>query len=358
MKKVRILSIDGGGIRGIIPAVILSSLDSKIKKRLDNPDLGLIDFIDFVAGTSTGGIIAAGLLLPGRGRSPYPPQGHYSPQDLVDFYFKYGPSIFRRSIWDKIKSVGGLVNEKYSSEPLKKALQDQFVNYRLSDLIRPCIITAYDITARRSCFFGQHKSHKSQDHDYYVKDVALATASAPSYFEPVKIRSLANIEYPLIDGGVFANNPAMCAYAEARKLSFPSHNLTNPTAKDMMILSIGTGAVDEPYAYSSAKKWGALGWVRPVISIMMSGNSETVSHQLRWMFDAAENPNGFIRLEPELIKANSAMDDASDKNMKALANDASLFALQNDYLLDSIVDRLLEGIYVSTGPTMWQIDEL
>src|SRR5690606_35923857 len=135
----------------------------------------------------------------------------------------------------------------------------------------------------------------------------LATCSAPTYFEPVKIPSPKGEGHVVIDGGVFANNPGMCAYTEVRKLAFG--DVSNPTSKDMLLLSLGTGQVNEGYAYEEAKNFGFFKWIRPLISIMMSGNSETVSHQLKWLFDAGLNAENFIRIEPELLNASVKLDD-------------------------------------------------
>lgn len=109
--------------------------------------------------------------------------------------------------------------------------------------------------------------------DYFVKDIARATSAAPTYFECSKVKSLTNINYPLIDGGVFVNNPALCAYAEV-------HNEYEVTARDMAILSLGTGYEKQAYNYNQAKDWGMLGWIKPLISIMMSGVPEVVDYQL------------------------------------------------------------------------------
>ena len=347
MAKVRILSIDGGGIRGILPGMIIASLEHRIQRITRDPAARIMDFIDFVAGTSTGGIIASALLLPGF----IPGRQHYTANEVVDFYFKHGPKIFKRNLWDKVRTLGGLRDQKYSNDYLVSALNDQFGEVALRDLIRPCIITGYDITARRSRFFGKHKAMFDAAENFLVKNVALATASAPTYFEPANIFNMKNEPFPMVDGGVFANNPALCAYAEARKLDFaglsnhpfndnPTY-FAKPTAKDMLLLSLGTGSVKKSYPYSQAKKWGAINWIRPTIDIMMSGNSETVTHQLRQIFDAADNPDGFIRLEPELRQANSAMDDASSENLENLKYDALSYMYENNNAIELIAHQLV-----------------
>jgi len=145
------------------------------------------------------------------------------------------------------------------------------------------------------------------------------------------------VPYPLIDGGVFANNPALCAYAEVRN-KFEG----KPTAKDMAILSIGTGYINKAYRYVKAKKWGAIGWVKPLLEIMMSGVSETVDYQLAQIYDAIGKPEQYLRVNAELLFANPEMDDASRDNLRALHEDGTRIAEKFDNKLDDFVDLIMK----------------
>src|SRR5690606_12439268 len=107
----------------------------------------------------------------------------------------------------------------------------------------PCLLTAYEIETRNAMFITQHDAVYFPEMDFLVRDAVLATCSAPTYFEPVKIPSPKGEGHVVIDGGVFANNPGMCAYTEVRKLAFG--DVSNPTSKDMLLLSLGTGQVNE-----------------------------------------------------------------------------------------------------------------
>ena len=120
------------------------------------------------------------------------------------------------------------------------SLLKQFINSKLFQEL-----TSYDISARKAKFFTSHEAKLSQLENFYAKDVCRATLVAPTYFEPAKINSLYNQEFILIDGGVYANNPALCAYAEARKIPFQDILKTEskknyPTINDMIIVSVGT----------------------------------------------------------------------------------------------------------------------
>lgn len=306
----RILSIDGGGIRGIIPGQILIHLEKIFQNKSGNPDARIADYFDMIAGTSTGGILTCFYLIPDPTR---PGRPKYQASEAVDIYIKRGKDIFESSIWRKVITMGGILDKEYSVKGLEKALIDYFTDTQLKDLLKPSLVTAYNIEVRCAKFFTQHDAHAAND-NFLIRQVARATSAAPTYFSPALITSMDGKKFPLIDGGVFANNPALCAYAEARKFK------GNPTAKDMVILSIGTGKIEESYKYEKARKWGKAEWLKPILDIIMAAGPEVADYQLRMMFDAVGCSAQYLRIEPELGKASPDMDDVSEKNLKALQN--------------------------------------
>ncbi|MFT5054179.1 MAG: patatin-like phospholipase/acyl hydrolase [Oceanospirillaceae bacterium] len=340
-KKINILSIDGGGIRGIIPGTILNEIEKRIQAK-EGPDKRLVDYVDFVAGTSTGGILACGMLMPDKNGKP-----KYSMKEVVDIYLDRGDEIFDISTKQKIRSLGGLRDEKYDNAELKDALKDKFGDTWLKDLIKPCLIPAYDTKRRQTKFFNQEDAKTETSRNFLVREVAQATGAAPTYFEAARIKSELSVPYPLIDGGVFANNPAMCAYAEARSMDFPKKDLPTPSAKDMFMLSIGTGSVKKSYSHSEVKDYGLVEWIKPLIDIMMSANSETVHYQLRMMFDTVvkkgDTNKDYIRIDPDLLSASSEMDDASEENMNHLREAGLDYVASNKNQIDAIVKKLIDN---------------
>lgn len=338
MKKVRILSIDGGGIRGILPGVILNEIERKLKKDSGNEEARLSDYFDFFAGTSTGGILSLAYIIPGDNN-----KARYSAKDAVNLYLERGDEIFDISFWQKLTSAGGIIDEKYQADNLEEALQDNFGEIYLSDLIKPCIITSYDLRNGKPHFFKQHKS-SNDIFNFKVKDVARATSAAPTYFETARVKNISGSPFPLIDGGVFVNNPAMVAYSEARTMDFGE--IEKPAAKDMMIVSIGTGSRSKQYAYKSAKDWGLAEWVKPLIEIMMSASSQTVHYHLTQIFDtlSEELKSNYYRIEPKVVQADAEMDNASVENMQKLEEDALSFISNenNDRQIDEIVKKLIK----------------
>ncbi len=332
MKKI--LSIDGGGIRGIIPGQVLVTLEKKLQRLSGNAEARLADYFDFFAGTSTGGILACIYLCPSEND---PRKAKFSAEQAVDLYVKNGAKIFDIALWKSIQSVNGTLDEKYDASALETLLARYFQDIRLSQLLKPCIVTAYDIDRRKAHFFAQHDfAIKGEGADFFVKDVCRATSAAPTYFEVALIKSLSNVSYALIDGGVFVNNPALSAYSEIR------NSEQNPIAKDMFIVSIGTGDVNDAYKYHKAKNWGAVGWIKPIIDIMMSGASEITDYHLRKMFDAVQKSDQYIRIQPERFKdANQEMDDASVQNINALLEVGTITAEDCNKELDRIAEILI-----------------
>jgi patatin-like phospholipase/acyl hydrolase len=335
----RILSIDGGGIRGILPGQILVHLESYLQTQSGNPSLRLADCFDLIAGTSTGGILTCIYLLPDL--SSRPVNGKHRPkfsaQDAVDLYLNYGDDIFTVPLFKRIASLGGLTDERYPSTVIEKTLSQYFGDTRLSQLIRDCAITSYDIAEREVVVFNSrdNREGKRPDKEFFVRDVARATSAAPTYFEPANIIAGDRSVRPLIDGGVFANNPSLCAYAE---LATSAKGI-----EDVALLSIGTGGVEKSFSYSETKNWGALGWVKPLIDITLSGVAEAVDFQLGKLYEAAGRSKQYVRINPKLGANTSAdLDNATIPNMRRLREDGDkayadnaqrLEAFANEYLL-------------------------
>ncbi len=330
---MRILSIDGGGIRGILPGQILVALEKKLQEKSENIETRIADYFDLIAGTSTGGILTCLYLCPGE-KEPKRPR--FSASKAVALYLERGDDIFDVSLRKRVSSGGGLWDEKYSEDELEESLKEYFGDLKLSQLLKPCLLTAYDIRRRKTHFFKQHKA-TDPERDFLVKDVARATSAAPTYFEVPRVTSLSSPpkRYPLIDGGVFANNPALCAYAEARTFQ------EKPTARDMFLLSLGTGKIKKSYPYREAKDWGKIGWLGPVLDIMMSGVAETVDYQLQQIFDSVGEPDRYVRIEPKLGNAKPEMDDADIENLQNLKEAGEQCVQENNEKLDRAANHLM-----------------
>lgn len=338
-KFVRILSIDGGGIRSIIPGQILAILEEKLKAKTGRSETRLVDYFDLIAGSGSGGIMACAYLSPIK---PQNTTARFSAPQVADIFLRFGKKIFEETFDHKLLSVGGLIDEKYSSYGLEKLLKEYFDDLHLSHLLKPCLVPTYDITRREVHFFTQHTATKPSE-DFFVRDIARATAASPTYFECKRVQSLSGVSYAMIDGGIFANNPTLCAYAEARKLfSHPENEEKGVTANGMVIFSLGTGKSKLHYEFDDAKNWGLASWSRPLIDITASASADVVDYQLREIFGVVEVAGQYLRINPELgIDINAEMDNASVNNVQALKELGQYIAEEMDGKLNNLVDLLV-----------------
>lgn len=320
---IKVLSIDGGGIKGIIPATVLAY----IEQRTGKPTSALFDLI---AGTSTGGILALGSTMPGVDGDPA-----YTAEEGIAFYVQDGPVVFSRPWYRKIPGWN-LIEERYPSAPIDDVLLNYFGDTRLKQALTDVIITAYDIEARAPFFFkSRHAANPNRPgDDFLMRDAARATAAAPTYFEPAKIETPGEPPYlALIDGGVYAINPAMCAYAEVRSV--------HPPEQQVLLVSLGTGENTDPLPYNEVKGWGEASWARPILDVAFDGNSDTVDFQLRQLLPAAAGLPRYYRFQTELIGASDSMDDVSEENLQALQGLGAKLVADNQAALDQLCAQLV-----------------
>ena len=284
----RVLSLDGGGIRGIIPALVVAHLE----RQMGAPASELFDLI---VGTSTGGILALGLSLQDQRGGSF-----LAAKKMVTLYERHGAEIFERSLWRKLRTAGGLLEEAYSHEALEKVLHQYFGNRRMGDCGTPVMVTSYDIERRKTVFL---KSWHPDHSELLCAEASRATSAAPTYFEPVNLQ-WAEQSRTLIDGGVFINSPAVSAYAEARKL-FPD--------EPIVMLSLGTGELTRPIPYDEARTWGSALWIMSLLDCMLDGASKAADHQMRLFLG-----DHYLRLQTQLRYASDDMDDASRGNIRNL----------------------------------------
>jgi len=320
-RPVRILSIDGGGIRGIVPAVVLAAIERAAGKPVHR-------LFDLVSGTSTGGILACALA------SPEPPAA----AALLDLYVGKGRTIFSPSVWRNVASTVSAA--KYDHRPLEAILAGAFGRAMLSEARVHLLVPAYDIEARTARFFKSWRARgvlappgeAPSEADFALRDVARATSAAPTFFEPALVRNAAGKSFAFVDGALVANNPTLCAVASARRLY--------PDAPGMVVASLGAGGTQEPIPYATARTWGALGWARPVLECMMGGMADTVDYQVQECF---ERDVKYFRLQSGSGVGDApadAIDDASPDNIRRLIVRGQDLAARSAPLIAELVSLL------------------
>jgi len=258
----RVLAIDGGGIRGLIPAIVCQ----KIEELIEGSDL--TDQFDLVSGTSTGGILALGIAT------------GLKAELLVKIYKEKGGVIFS----DPKGKVNSLRRPKYNTVGLEKTLKETFQERRLSDVLIDVMVTSYDLGLRKPLILKSWDLSPASSNDYSLVRVARATSAAPSFFKP----ALLSEDSPVVDGGLFSNNPALLAYIEARR-KWPHEHI--------WLLSLGTGDLATSILYEDAKKWGKIKWALPALECVFDGVSKNTNDILVRLGGIKHNKLRYWRLQ-------------------------------------------------------------
>jgi patatin-like phospholipase/acyl hydrolase len=307
----RILAIDGGGIRGLIPALALERIEASTRR----PTHALFDVI---AGTSTGGILAAGL---GIGLPA---------SDLVALYRDNGEDIFNSSIVRKIACF--VLGPEYAARSLEARLQEKLGDARLADAKTGLLITSFDMRRGEAWFFRREDA-RDDPSDFakncLLREICRATSAAPTYFAPTQLSKSLRPDAVLVDGGVFANNPAMCALVDKREGA-------NGDTQAVLMLSLGTGSVPHPVTFSGTQWWGKIRWAQPAIGALLDGQADTVEFQLQQLLGGDQ----YLRLQTPLLVANEAMDNARKPNIDALMAAADDMLMKYDAQLTAFCSHL------------------
>jgi uncharacterized protein len=255
LKRFRILSLDGGGIKGAFTAAVLAEWEARTGRVI-------ADHFDLIAGTSTGGIIALGLGL------------GLTAGDILEFYKKQGSSIFPNiTAQQKLSlNIRHLWEPKYSAEPLRNALRAVFGDKRLKDSKCRLLVPAYDVVGGRIYVFKtRHHPRFIFDEDALAIEIALATAAAPTFFKEAKVSAHSEAIY--VDGGVWCNCPALAAVTEAVQF-------LNVPLESIDLLRIGTLTEPASFVQDTKEGWftikpGLIKWAPQLVGMMFRGQMES-----------------------------------------------------------------------------------
>ncbi|XP_027902734.1 patatin-like protein 2 [Vigna unguiculata] len=330
---VTILSIDGGGIRGIIPATILAFLEEQLQE-LDGEDARLADYFDVIAGTSTGGLVTAMLTAPNDRRRPL-----FAAKDIKPFYLDHLPKIFpQRScgIWGWIeKVVRSLGGPKYDGKYLREVVREKLGETRLHETLTNIVIPTFDIKSLQPTIFSSYQIKMSPYLDAPLSDICIGTSAAPTYLPAHNFKNKGSDgnmhEFNLIDGGVCANNPSLVAMNQVTK-QIINDNPDFFSIKPMefgrfLIISLGTGTPKNEHKFNAkmAAKWGLLDWLTnsgssPLIDVLTHSSGDMVDFHLATATQALNSENNYLRIQDDTLTVTDASTDiATKENMKKLS---------------------------------------
>jgi patatin-like phospholipase/acyl hydrolase len=321
-RPVRILAVDGGGIRGIVPATILTEL----KRRLPRP---LVDCFDVVAGTSTGGLVAAAVCTPDAAGRP-----RYTPDQILEFYVRDCHQIFERSAWWRLKSLDGLRRSKYPAAGIESFLAARFGDLQLREALKPLVLVSFDLTQRKPWVFSSVLAADEPARNVLLRDACRASTAAPTYFPAATVRSSAGDSRELVDGGVCANDPVLAAFVVAERLH---------PGRPLHLLSIGTGNLSSPIDGARARRWGVAGWAWRILDLLSSGQSAMTEATLRRLLGVdARQGSRYHRLQPDLPADLGRMDDVSSHNVAGLQRVTREYCARHAALLDEVARALVD----------------
>jgi uncharacterized protein len=318
----RVLSIDGGGVRGLIPATVLARLEQLTGRPVH-------ELFDLVVGTSTGGILTLGLTAPGPDGGP-----RYRAAELIRLYEEESPAIFSRSLTYRVRSANGVTNARYPSTGLEQTLTRYFGDLRLRDVLGDVLITTYETEIRQPFLIRSRRARSEPGYDFRVRDVARATSAAPTFFPPVRITAADERSWTLIDGGVYANNPTMVGIVEA---------MAAYGQDDVLTVSLGTGNRTRPLPYARIRSWGLVQWARPLVDIVFDGVTSTVDFQAAQLGRITDEVQRHARFDVDLTVASDDLDDTSPANLAALGRLAMALVERRSADLERLASELTAG---------------
>ncbi|KQJ87808.1 patatin-like protein 1 [Brachypodium distachyon] len=330
-KLITVLSIDGGGIRGLIPSTILACLETKLQA-IDGPKARIADYFDVIAGTSTGALLTCMLATPSPGDNKLPVK---AASELNEFYLEHGPKIFPQKklgfLNKAANMVGAVMGPKYDGKVLHEKIKDVTGKVKIKDTITNILVPTFDVKHLQPVIFSTDEAKVDPLKNAYLSDICISTSAAPIYF-PAYLFEVEEWKYNLIDGGVAANNPTMAAITsmmipkEVPGGKLESSPRNHAEDNDFLVISLGTGYTrpEEEYTAPKCAKWGAWQWIykggfTPLIDIFSHASADMVDIHVNVLFKALRMEENYLRIQHDFLKGDtSSMDLATNKNMHAL----------------------------------------
>ena len=337
-QKFRILSIDGGGLKGLIPLQVIKEIERITKQPVHKT-------FDLIAGTSTGGLLTCALLL--EENSIEANKRKYTLEQIEQIYLDRGKEIFPK--YSNLKwlfmHARKWIRPMYFTKNYEKILNEYFDDYRVTSCLKPIFITSYDIHRNIPIIFTTREATRIDEKNSRLVDICKATSAAPTYF-PTHTFTYNKENVICIDGGLIMNNPSLGALIEVLgNTSYKYYKKENEKLeiKDISILSLGTGFYSKQYNSHSSDNWGRFQWIKKVIDISMGAPVNIVSDQLETIFTSMDLNKNYLRIDVEIDKKYAEMDDSSEEALNYYKHVATSKITTNHTLSDKLKIFLVES---------------
>ena len=328
-RKVRVLSIDGGGVRGIIPSKELAWIEEKTHRRVS-------DLFDLIVGTSTGGIGALALTVPESEGSSKP---KFSASQLVDLYKTKAMQVFPQPSWwsRPFSLIWDVERPEYNPSGLISVMNEYCGDTLLKDALTEVIIPSQEITESKPWYFQRSIARLDPTlSSLKMVDVIRSGTAAPTYFPPNPM-TLGGTPYAFVDGGVCVNTPSVTAFTEAKNLF---------KMEDCIVVSLGTGTCTEKIPYDGSNNWGLAKWAPRIVNLFMQSQSELAHKQMQTLMPGVGNKQSYFRFQTEIPLKNVAMDNASKENMLELEEIAETLIEDQSDQLNLLVEKISQDVEI------------
>jgi len=319
-KPIRVLSIDGGGMRGIVPATYLETMENI-------SGLGVSELFDVIVGTSTGAILSVGLTVANEKNKP-----KYKASDFVKLYQNMGGVIFhkRHSI---LKVLDGIFWPSYDPSGYEKLLEAYFGETTISEALTEIVVPSIELEDMKMHVFTRASARKRSIYDFKVREIIRAATAAPAYFPAAELNSVdGKARGTFVDAGLSTNNPGIIALVEAKKMANDA---------DFLFVSLGTGAISKPINAMKAKKWGEVEWLKSIFDLQGDAQSSYTEIAISTFLENNKN-NSYHRFQIDLHQLPIQLDDTKPKHIEELRMTAIKAIKEQFNTINQLTQRLME----------------
>lgn len=344
MRTFRILSIDGGGLRGVVPLTVLKKVEELTGKKIH-------ESFDLIAGTSTGGLISCALSV----KNPDKPNERlYSLDEIIKVYVERGREIFpeKNKFQNLFHKGTDLFKPKFDTDGIEKVFKDLVKNYTMRDCLTNLMVCSYDLNNNVPLFFKSRNAKARDNQNALLYDICRATSAGPTYLPSYKMiyeNDNEDRNRNCIDGGVFVNNPSLAALAEFSnhfKEYLPDATEEDIIYSDVFVLSIGTGTYTSKVSESDTESKGELFWATRIVDIMMRGVNRTTDYEMKEMMVKGN----YLRLQMTIdTDKHAEMSNSSADTSQYLIRAANEQIINNAKMMADLNNFLTKGGFVSNA---------